>query len=193
MGKQKISPLHPITTPMQLSDASKIMKEIEQSAKELKFVSTNISYDIISVVWNADLLFKKGVYVCGASGIGKTITFLALEKWQRMIGQAAPILNINVREIEDRYKEDGEVFMKEMSEYPRIAFHNFGYENQFVPDYGSKRNVMLDILDRRYDRFQRGNYSRTYITSNYKNTKVHKMGKVIGRRIAEMMQYYEIK
>lgn len=177
---------------MQLSDAAEIMRQLQAAAGDIGFKPTTVSYDIFRAFWNADVLNRRGVYVCGVSGIGKTMTFEAIERWERMRKKPFPVLNINVRSIEDRYRADGQEFLKELVEYPRVVFHNFGFENEAIPDYGSKRNVLLDVLDQRYDRYQRGKYTRTYITTNYNQKKVQSYGIIVYRRIVEMMDYYEV-
>ncbi len=186
------SDIQPIAD-MTRADASKIMEEIKLAASDINFITTNASYDIFKWVWNSNVLHNRGVYIFGKSGIGKTFTFLAIRRWQVRTKQKFPVMNVNVKTMEDIYKIEGPEYLAQLIGYPSVAFHNFGYQSDVMNDYGTKRNFMMDILDQRYDFYQQDKKNfRTYITSNMNQDYVRDLGPAISRRITEMMNYREL-
>lgn len=181
-----------ITGDMPTDEAQNVCKWIEHYARDIEFKMTDQSYDIVRAVFNSNIKTRRGVYVHGAPGIGKTYTFMALARYERAMMHPYPIMNVNVRTLEERYKIDGAEYFLDLVNYPRLALHNFGFQSDVFNDFGTKKNLILDLIDQRYDHYQRDEATRTFITSNFDGRYVNKFGRAISRRIQAMMNYISV-
>lgn len=172
--------------------AKDICNKIVECSNDIDFKMTDTAYDIIERVFNCNAVHQKGLYVCGKAGIGKSYVFLALRNYEIAFYHPHPVLNVNVREFLEQYKIHGSEYFLKVAEYPRLALHNFGFEGT-LNDYGTKRDLVIELMDLRYDRFQVDRTQRTYITSNFNRGYVENMGEVIARRFKAMMGYIEVK
>ena len=179
-------------TEMSKRNVDDICRRFEEYATDIKFDMTDVAYDIIQRVFNSNIVDSRGLYVCGKPGVGKSYVFLALRRYELAFFHPCPVLNINVREFLEQYKTQGSEYFLQVAQYPRLALHNFGFEG-ILNDYGTRRDLIIELMDLRYDRFQQDLTQRTYITTNLKKDYVHDMGAVVSRRFKEMMNYFEVK
>lgn len=178
---------------MTREQAAEVCKWIEHYSKDLAFKCDDRAYQILRAVFNSNILHRRGAYICGEPGIGKTYTFLALARYERAMYHPHPIMNLNVKTIEETYKIEGPDYFLDLVHYPRLAIHNFGFQSLLNNDYGTKRNLILELLDQRYDIYQQHEATRTYITTNKDGHYVTAFRKVVSRRVQAMMNYFEIK
>lgn len=179
-------------TVMDKARADEICNKIVECSHDIDFKMTDNAYEVFAKIFNSNILNQKGLYVCGKAGIGKSYVFLALRRYEVAIYHPCPVLNVNVREFLEQYKTQGSEYFLQVAQYPRLALHNFGFEGT-LNDFGTKRDLIIELIDLRYDRFQVDKNQRTYITSNFNRGYVENLGEVISRRFKAMMNYMEIK
>ncbi|MBI4931839.1 MAG: hypothetical protein HY841_13840 [Bacteroidetes bacterium] len=144
------------------------------SSGEKKFIleeeRLNLYTQLIYYFFNDDK-FKgdlgKGLFIHGGKGTGKTLAlkiFRALAS-NRLLLSGKGFRMFNCDEIVADYETSG---AKCLSNYYKgnIFFDDIGDENRQALHYGTTRNVMKDIMTRRYREFT-DNGSMTYITSNF--------------------------
>lgn len=116
---------------------------------------------------------NKGLILCGAKGIGKTVNFRIL---CRVITENTQYIAklISVKEIQSQYRLNqeagkGEEYLQTLINTPFLVIDDLGNEETQLNDFGTKKNLIAEILFQRYILFQRGKYW-TYATTNLKHT-----------------------
>ena len=116
---------------------------------------------------------NKGLILSGGKGIGKTINFQIM---CRVIAENTSFYPkmISVKEIQSNYKVNqeqgkGEQYIQSLVDVEFLVIDDLGTEETQLNDFGTKKNLIADILYQRYIGFQRGK-SFTYATTNLLHT-----------------------
>lgn len=173
-------------------ETGEVFDLVQFCARDIKYKCDAIGKRIIGSAINVNIDHQRGLYVYGDPGIGKSMAFKALTRLERAKFHPYPLWSINVRQFQEQYKINGAEYFMEVVHYPRVVIHNFGHHDPDFNDYGTKRNLVLDLLDQRYDIYQNNKKTRTYITSNFNRDYVKSLGPEMARRIREMMNYIEL-
>lgn len=112
---------------------------------------------------------SKGLILSGGKGIGKTINFQIICRIVAENTGYYPKM-ISVKEIQSNYKVNqeqgkGEQYIQSLIEIPFLVIDDLGTEETQLNDYGTKKNLIADIIYQRYIGFQRGKLF-TYATTN---------------------------
>jgi hypothetical protein len=145
---------------------------------------------------------KKGIYLHGNIGTGKSRT---IEVFKTYSERYIPYNSYNIlkaNEVIDDYHKNGLSTIQKhgilsyhkdegkgtISKNPKTkCFDDLGLENKKVNTYGNERNVMADILLKRYDLYIKDGM-RTIITTNYNgNTIENFYGDRLRSRFKEML------
>ena len=128
------------------------------------------------------LSLKKGIWVQGTNGQGKTQTVRALSK-----NKCIPISMYNILDIVDKVKEDGFCTLKELStcHSNRLIFIDDIGTEESVVNYGTKINWFKEFIEKYY--FKQLPFERLIITTNSNLDAIEDMyGKRVRSRIIEM-------
>ena len=113
----------------------------------------------------------KGLFISGGKGVGKTLNFKIL---CRVLSAESDIHFVpkclNVKEIQSNYKlrKDegaGEHYLQDLVRCKFLVIDDLGMEDTEFNDYGTKRNLIADILMMRYS-YGQTNTIYTHATSN---------------------------
>lgn len=121
---------------------------------------------------------NKGFILSGAKGVGKTLNFQILCRVIADNTSIQPLL-ISVKEIQSRYRLQqeqgkGEEFLQYLVNKEFLVIDDLGNEEIQMNDYGTKKNLVAEILYQRYPLFQR-ELVYTYATTNLLNTHLEKL------------------
>jgi len=145
---------------------------------------------------------KKGIYLYGNFGVGKTVTFKII---QRLLSVISPLdwsgkkINANgfmitsLEQIIETYKADGNMdyfgYRRE-SKPIHLCINEFGKPiNEKI--YGTQANELIySLFMIRYELFQTG--ILTHVTSNFRPEKL-KIEQIVKDRMVEMFNFIEVK
>jgi hypothetical protein len=116
---------------------------------------------------------NKGLLLSGGKGIGKTINFQILCRVVVENTSYYPKM-ISVKEIQSNYKSNqengkGEQYLQTLIDTEFLVIDDLGSEETHLNDFGTKKNLIADIIYQRYILFQRGKCI-TYATTNLLHT-----------------------
>lgn len=141
-----------------------------------------------------DYDLRKGIYLYGRYGVGKTITMAIIRK---LLAEMFPFsgngyMITSIEQIIETYKTDGtlDYFSYRKEDKPiHICINEFGKKvNEKI--YGTQADEIVNSLFMmRYELFQNGYL--THVTSNYKPSDI-KVEPIIKDRMVEMFNFIEI-
>lgn len=144
---------------------------------------------------------KKGIYLYGSYGTGKSLLFEILEYlYQKNQKPSWRVKTVNTIRLVDEYRSElsrlGQLASHDQTIYQRmekgpIHFEDLGAEKK-INHYGNQTEVMSDILQLRYSRFFKTK-CKTFITSNLTPEQVRKRyGERIYDRMFQMFNFLEL-
>jgi len=162
-------------------------------------INENNKYVITSLLeyftGNGNLDLKKGIYLHGSFGTGKTIIMQIIRKLLSVFFPFSPngFYSTSVEQIIDHYKKENNLtkFGNNGDDIPlNICINEFGKKlNEKI--YGTDANAILESLFMiRYELFQQGRL--THVTSNFNPQKLN-MEPTIKDRMIEMFNIIELK
>jgi hypothetical protein len=112
---------------------------------------------------------NKGFFVMGPKGLGKTLNFHAYRKLQTKFAQQQMVI-LNVVQMEKEFKRRAELktsgeYMDELIKIKELVIDDLGVEKGVLNDFGTKTNLISELLHQRYIYFQRGE-NITHLTTN---------------------------
>lgn len=146
---------------------------------------------------------SKGLLVMGDVGTGKTLNFKIYQQiYQRIntkIGDRvfSPLSTVNndrfhivhVKQIESGLKLDGESYLERLIEIKKLVIDDLGVDGDDFKDFGTSRNPIIDIINRRYDKM----YSDGLVTHFTTNMNTSELKKKYGDRNVDRITEMTIK
>lgn len=114
---------------------------------------------------------NRGIMISGPKGIGKTLgfkiygTILAFDPNSNRRLKVISVKTIELEYKDASEKQRGAEYLKELVAYPELCIDDLGREDPEYNDFGTKRNLIYDILFLRYENFVRG-ANITHATTN---------------------------
>lgn len=134
---------------------------------------------------------EKGCHFFGSVGIGKTLNLDIFAMYCKAIDRIQNVENWEVSEFEMMYRAEGGPLFSRVANADILIMNDVGAESE-LKDFGTERNLILDLLTVRYRKFQREG-KKTYITSNLKpDTLFEKYGSRVKDRFKEMFTPVEL-
>lgn len=144
--------------------------------------------------------FKKGLWICGNFGSGKTQIMKAYKELQQKLGKVVGLqtcgdMNARFLKRDEMNREPAryegiKTFSNPFDQVERI-FDDLGEEETTVVDYGNRISVMAHILNERYKGLTNGTI--THVTTNLSMAQVQeKYGGRIESRISEMFNILKL-
>jgi DNA replication protein DnaC len=145
--------------------------------------------------------FRKGIFLYGSYGTGKSLFFEILEYlYQKNQKPSLRVKTVNTIRLVDEYRSElsrlGQLASHDQTIYQRmekgpIHFEDLGAEKK-INHYGNQTEVMSDILQLRYSRLFKTK-CKTFITSNLTPEQVRKRyGERIYDRMFQMFNFLEL-
>lgn len=131
---------------------------------------------------------QKGLAVVGEKGIGKSLNFMIYQLIRTSLGQGMDIMVLEVKEIEHKFKLEGQPFIDELVKVKELVINDVGTDSTSIKHYGSNIELVNEILTLRYIKWQKlGGAFKTHISSNLVEGQIEKMyGDRIYDRFKEM-------
>lgn len=131
---------------------------------------------------------QKGLAVVGEKGIGKSLNFLIYQLVRSSFGQSMDIRVLEVKEIEHKFKLEGQTFIDELANVKELVINDIGTDATSIKHFGSNIELVNEILTLRYIKWQKlGGAFKTHISSNLVEGQIEKMyGDRIYDRFKEM-------
>tara|TARA_R110000868_G_scaffold95987_2_gene264056 strand:+ start:14599 stop:15216 length:618 start_codon:yes stop_codon:yes gene_type:complete len=131
---------------------------------------------------------QKGLAVVGEKGIGKSLNFMIYQLIRTSMGQAMDIMVLEVKEIEHKFKLEGQPFIDELIKVKELVINDIGTDSTSIKHYGSNIELVNEILTLRYIKWQKvGGAHKTHVSSNLVEGQIEKMyGDRIYDRFKEM-------
>jgi len=145
--------------------------------------------------------FRKGIFLYGSYGSGKSLLFEILEYlYQKIKKPILRVKTVNTIRLVDEYRSElsrlGQLASNDQTIYQKmekgpIHFEDLGAEKK-INHYGNQTEVMSDILQLRYSRFFKTK-CKTFITSNLTPEQVKKRyGERVYDRMFQMFNFLEL-
>lgn len=145
---------------------------------------------------------KKGLYVCGKVGVGKTMYFKIFNALNQALKSPNGFISLTVNNLIDGFAKEGHryfsisgitpgEFQKRTNGYwrrpPHILIDDLGQSAKKVNYFGSGLNVVEDFLQRRYYAYT-DFFTLTHVSTNLVPNKINsEYGEFISSRLREMM------
>ena len=149
------------------------------------FVIDELAEKFISYFSNVT---QKGLAIVGEKGIGKSLNFMIYQLIRTSLGQGMDIMVLEVKEIEHKFKLEGQPFIDELVKVKELVINDVGTDSTSIKHYGSNIELVNEILTLRYIKWQKlGGAFKTHISSNLVEGQIEKMyGDRIYDRFKEM-------
>ena len=104
------------------------------------------------------------------------------------MGQGMDIMVLEVKEIEHKFKLEGQPFIDELVKVKELVINDVGTDSTSIKHFGSNIELVNEILTLRYIKWQKlGGAHKTHISSNLVEGQIEKMyGDRIYDRFKEM-------
>ena len=131
---------------------------------------------------------QKGLAIVGEKGIGKSLNFLIYQRIRTSMGEGMDIMVLEVKEIEHKFKLEGQPFIDELIKVKELVINDVGTDSSVIKHYGSNIELVNEILTLRYIKWQKlGGAFKTHISSNLVENQIEAMyGDRIYDRFKEM-------
>ena len=145
---------------------------------------------------------NKGLFVIGGVGVGKTLLFKIFKSYTKTILHSNSFRFYNASEIIDNVNIDGKEYLKIFSDNfidrgisnpYTIYIDDLGATNESVNHYGSKTNVIEELLSVRHNVYERYNKLTHVSTNLYSKDLKERYGIRIIDRIKGMYNIIEFK
>jgi DNA replication protein DnaC len=138
--------------------------------------------------WN----LKKGIYLYGKIGSGKTTFFRIFKALNDATKTGNTFRKFNMLEIIDGYQKNGSEYFKSMnysdamrSVASNILIDDLGQAANNAKYYGNSTNIISELIQRRYLTFT-DNYKLTHISTNLEPQEIGENGEFVSSRMREM-------
>ena len=118
--------------------------------------------------------FHKGILLSGKIGCGKTMLMNALRSYLSTTCSEEASRSISVKELEREFRRDGYGAIEIAFDKKHLMIDDLGLENKDVNHYGNNINLLDEVLQARYELFQRYNI-KTHCTTNLSSNNIIKM------------------
>ena len=139
---------------------------------------------------------RKGLYICGKIGVGKTTFFKVLDKLNMAVGSYNHFRKYTSAEISDGFQKQGFEFFEYLGystrsggyarEPSHLLLDDLGQSSTVVNHFGTTTNIVSEFIQRRYNVFTDNN-KLTHISTNIEPSEIRETyGEFVASRMREM-------